>query len=182
MLYRKLSWDTKITLTGGKGLRIVGWITIVESLLAVLGSGSAEELAVMVTMGIMSIAIGIIFLVKGYALKREAKEYRKYLEPISQGMTDISNLAFYAQVDYQQAVNDIRQMIEKEYIIGARIDPVRNEIVYGSNIAANPGVSYVMSEAKPKVEVVCPGCGARNMVRSGEDTECEYCGTPISAK
>ena len=176
LLLNRLAVDKSATLTAstGSGVLIVSYILMGIGAICLIGALAGES-------GMFAGAV--LFGVGGIYVNRLAKKtkctgelYKKYIAlVINQGQTSIDVIASALNVTYDDAVKDLRGMIEKGYFVGAYIDTNLREIVLTKNA---PQHEVATAAHAPSRIVTCCSCGANNRV-VGPTGECEYCGSHL---
>lgn len=188
LLYRKLTSknetilfnDMELIIPVGKGYKFLGWFVIFMAVIIGLGSMSFGAFVPLVLVG-----GGLIYT--GFLKYKKAKIFKRYLAIIDNQNTIIENIASLIPTDYEHAVKDLQEMIDKGYIPSAYIDMNRHEIIIANrkkvDMNYHAGLVYQQPVTTvPKVIVVaCKSCGANNKVTEGQTCECEFCGSAVSA-
>lgn len=137
--------------------------------------------------GLFTIAGGAALIVYADRLQKKAQRNRQYIELIvNRDETSLDKIASVCNVQYDIMLKELQTLINRNILKGAILDtngrmitvrrevPVRSAMDYESNVA--------VVEAPVSVNVVCPGCGAKHVVKKGETIYCDYCDTPITAE
>lgn len=178
-LIKRISGDTRAAMSAKAAyIKYAGIALIVFAVIGMLGSESDDTLVVGLFIG----AGGIVLLRFGNKVKREADDIRKYLSIVVNGYTrKIDEIAAAAGKPYEEAKRDLHSMIDKGYLKNAYIDESERRIVLANDHSVPDYESAENSVEHEDVEthmVVCPNCGANNLVALGS-AECEYCGSPL---
>jgi hypothetical protein len=101
------------------------------------------------------------------------------------GERNIDNIASAVSVTYDKAKSDIQIMINEGFLRGAYVHEGEKKVVLAQDAVVQQPTSTAYAvpsvQAAAAVKAVrCSGCGANNVVSSGQVTECEFCGTLIS--
>lgn len=153
-------------------------------LMMIVGIFSAvPDRAGMIVTALFGIAIGVSFIVHGWRAKGQISRFKKYVSILSgQNETNIDNIAAATSQSVDFVKNDLQKMMNKKFFVDAYIDEAANEIVL---VKKENSVVYnanaVGGDGAETVAVACKGCGANNRVVKGSVTECEFCGSPVSA-
>ena len=137
--------------------------------------------------GLFTMAGGAALIFYADRLQKKAQRNRQYIELIvNRGETSLDRIASICNVQYDIMLKELQSLINRNILKGGIIDTngrnitVRREVPVRSTMAYEPAVEVV--EAPVSVNVVCPGCGAKHVVKKGETIYCDYCDTPITAE
>lgn len=144
------------------------------------------------TMGVIYLAGGIALIAYANVLVRKAQRNRQYIDLIvNNNETSLDKIASVCNVQYDTAVKELKNLITFNVLKNATIDEVNRTITIVKNEPQPQPVSQFVndvtagftgaSEQAAPVSCVCPGCGAKVVVRPGQTVVCEYCDTPITA-
>ena len=165
------STDKKKYIIGGIALIIVGLCWLESS----------------VFWGLFTMAGGGALIYYADRLQKKAQRNRQYIELIvNRGETSLDKIASVCNVQYDVMLKELQTLINRNILKGAILDTngrmitVRREVPVRSNNGYAPAVEVV--EAPVNVNVVCPGCGAKHVIKKGETIYCDYCDTPITGK
>lgn len=163
--------DKKKYILGGIALIIVG----------ICGFGSSAF------WGLFTIAGGIALILYADRLQKKAQRNRQYIELIvNRDETSLDRIASVCNVQYDIMLKELQTLINRNILKGAILDTngrnitVRREVPVRSAMPNTPVIEVV--EAPVSVNVVCPGCGAKHVIKKGETIYCDYCDTPITAE
>jgi hypothetical protein len=186
LIIKKLSEDKSAIMSGKSGAAsVVGWILTAIGALFLLSGLSASEGSVIV-LALFFLAGGILLLRKAQGNKKTAAIYKKYIDIIvNNGESSIDNIAGAVGLGYDKVAADLQKMIDIGYLKNAYINVSTREIIIPRSVPSPELVPQAAgSNAAPvaqKLVIRCPACGANATVVSGSVTECEYCGSPLSA-
>ena len=93
----------------------------------------------------------------------------------------IDEIAAAAGKTYEEVNKDLHSMIDKGYLKNAYVDEAERRIVLANDHTEPDNETVENSVTHENVEthmVVCPNCGANNIVAL-RNAECEYCGSPL---
>jgi hypothetical protein len=117
-------------------------------------------------------------------LKKESARFHKYISIIvNQNIYDLQKIASISALSYNEVKNDLQKMINDGHLKDAYIDEGARSIVlpdsfsYLEKVSSTP-FQKTMNREKAGRVVVCPSCGAKNVVYN-KIVECEYCDTPL---
>lgn len=191
MLVRKMNDEKHNYLKNGKSLKTFGWVLfgigIFYLIMGLTGEFSTEEISSVVGMVIFTMILfcggGFFMLYKGKQFINRGTKFSRYLAIINnRNDNSIDNIAAAYPTTYDNAVNEIQQMIDAQYILNSYIDLNKRELVMQNNNYATNNAIYNHPEkavaAKPRT-VKCADCGATNSIIVGQSEECEYCGSPL---
>jgi hypothetical protein len=188
LIIRKLSTDKSALMSGKTGtITVIGWILAVIGGLALIGSDFDFGTIVV---GAALLAGGIVLIRKANQTKTMAAKYKKYIDfVVNQNIKSIDHIAASVGLPYETTAKELQDMINLGYLHGS-INHETREILLVQNVPvqmvqnAVSGIASGVASAfqtNTTTTARCPGCGANNVVTTGKITECEYCGTPISA-
>lgn len=189
LLYKKVSLDKSTVLKNSKTVKIIGIIFIVLGVVYFfdqMAEGSNAKGSPVG--GMLFLVIGGVFMIyTSKKLQLQGEKFKKYISiVINNNETSIDNIASAMNVSYEEAINDLKIMIDKGYFLNAYVDLGSREFVIRKkqyepiNVKKNSSVNEVKEE-KPKMKVVvCKNCGGNNTILEGEISECEFCGSPLS--
>ncbi|QIB69689.1 hypothetical protein Ami103574_10305 [Aminipila butyrica] len=186
LLVNKLANDKSALMSGKTGIiSAVGWFFIIFGILGIVAAfdTSSSDAVLGIIIGPAMIIGGILVLRKVSKTKRTAARYKKYIElAVNQNVRGIDNIAASIGLPYELVVRNLQDMINIGYLKDAYIDREARELVFKQ---IEP-ISYTQESTHQradvqKIAVRCPGCGANNVVSVGSVSECDYCGTPVSA-
>lgn len=185
LLYKKLLSDKAAVLQNSRTLKKIGIGLIVLGVIYFFGETSEGSNAI----GPMLFFIGGgVFIIRtSKKMQIQGEKFKKYISiVINNEETSIDNIASAMNVSYEEAINDLKIMIDKGYFLNAYVDLGSREFVIRKkqyepiNVKKNSSVNEVKEE-KPKMKVVvCKNCGGNNTILEGEIYECEFCGSPLS--
>lgn len=195
LLYKKLSSDKSVVLKNSKTVKIVGIVFIALSIIYIIMglTGELKDSKGNAPVGIIIIVIlffgcGGVFMIRtSKKMQLQGEKFKKYISiVINNNETSIDNIASAMNVSYEEAINDLKIMIDKGYFLNAYVDLGSREFVIRKkqyepiDVKKNSSVNEVKEE-KPKMKVVvCKNCGGNNTILEGEISECEFCGSPLS--
>lgn len=137
--------------------------------------------------GLFTIAGGAALIFYADRLQKKAQRNRQYIELIvNRDETSLDKIASVCNVQYDIMLKELQTLINRNILKGAILDTngrnitVRREVPVRSAMPNTPVIEVV--EAPVNVNVVCPGCGAKHVIKKGETIYCDYCDTPITAK
>lgn len=185
LVWRRISVDKKAAMVSGKLIIIVGWIGIFFAIIGCLASisegfGSEDIVAIIFLLG-----AGLAFIYLGRIIRINAEKYKKYISiVVNQQITSIDAIASAMSTSYEAAKKDLQRMVSKGYFQGADINDETREIVLPrtQEVLYSQSSTATASQSAETHAVTCGGCGAYNKITKGFAGECEYCGSPISAK
>lgn len=136
--------------------------------------------------GIVFTSFGAFLIACGLEWRLLLKERRTYLTFIgAHAANTVSGLAQATNSPEKTVKDNLKLMIKKGMVGDFAINEQDGAIVSnsGANMAGGPFAAGTQAApvAPMKVTVRCSGCGAPNEITMGETTECEYCGSPLSA-
>lgn len=187
LLYKKLLSDKAAVLQNSRTLKKIGIGLIVLGVIYFLGQTSEDSNAIGPMLFFVGGGVFIIRISKKMQLQGE--KFKKYISiVINNKETSIDNIASYMNVSCEEAVNDLKTMIDKGYFLNAYVDLGSRKFVirkreYEPININNRESSFnnEVKEEKPKIKVVvCRNCGGNNTILDGEVSECEFCGSPLS--
>ena len=199
LLYKKINADKASALQKSKTLNVVGWIfiffAVVYFLACVTGNTEAAE-GSSIMGGIFTAIVffgggGTLMIYISKQMNSKAVKIKKYISIIiNNHQTSIDNIAAAIPTNYNQAVKDLSEMIDKGYFANAYIDASSREVILpqkqtkqaskGCENSEQNG-SQVNFESKPLFKIViCKNCGANNKMLDGTVSECEYCDTLLN--
>jgi len=185
-LFKRISGDKGITMSAKAiYIKYIGIFLCVGAviMLAALFGGTYEsgELRETIVYTLFLGAGGVALLMYGKKVSSEANDIRKYISIIANGYVGkIDEIAGIAGKPYEIVKKDLQGMIDKGYLKNAYIDEATQRIV----LTNDPIVNFEDDENHVKnIEVqthivICPNCGASNVVASG-NAKCEYCCSPL---
>lgn len=192
LLYKKVSLDKSAVLKNSKTIKIVGIIfivlSVIFSVMLITGEIEGSNSVVDDILTLVFLVIGGVFMIyTSKKLQLQGEKFKKYISiVINNEETSIDNIASAMNVSYEEAVNDLKIMIDKGYFLNAYVDLGSREFVIRKkqyepiNVKKNSSFNEVKEE-KPKMKVVvCRNCGGNNTILEGEISECEFCGSPLS--
>jgi len=143
-----------------------------------------------VFLGLFTIVGGVALIVYADRLQKKAQRNRQYIELIvNRDETSLDKIASVCNVQYDIMLKELQTLINRNILKGAILDTngrmitVRKEVPVRSAMPYESGNSSVeVVEAPVNVNVVCPGCGAKHVIKKGETIYCDYCDTPITAE
>lgn len=190
LLIKKLATDKSALMSGKTGvLSAVALFLIVFGGMGFLGmlldtSGDSEGALGGAIIVIAMLVGGILLLRKVSKTKKIAVKYKKYIDIVAnQNIRSIDNISSAVGLPYDIVAKDLQDMINIGYLKDAYINQGNREII----LKQHEPVQYTQASVVGQVAAVqtkvarCTGCGANNVVTVGKVSECEYCGTPISA-
>ena len=185
LVVKKFASDKSAIMSGKTGvLSVVGWILAGFGGICVLAADGDSS---MVIVGLLFIAGGVMLLRKASTIKKTAVRYKRYIDiVVNQNVRSIDNLVSAMGLSYDVVSQDIQKMIDIGYLKDAYIHQGNREIVLMQQETVpatyeQPVVAGQVQAAPQTTAARCPGCGANNIVAIGRVSECDYCGTPISA-
>lgn len=196
LLIRKMTADKSVLMSGKtRPLIVVAWVLIVVGVVGILGSfdtssdsSGTESPAGTIILGLSMIAGGVILLRTASKTKKTATKYKKYIDlVVNQDIRSMDYIASATGLSYDIVMKDLQDMINIGYLKDAHIHQGNREIVWGYDDEpelqnyTQATTADAKQAAPPKKAVRCSGCGANNVVAIGRVSECEYCGTPITA-
>ncbi len=141
-----------------------------------------------VFLGLFTIAGGAALIFYADRLQKKAQRNRQYIELIvNRDETSLDKIASVCNVQYDIMLKELQTLINRNILKGAILDTngrmitVRREVPVRSAMPYEQPVLEVV-EAPVSVNVVCPGCGAKHVIKKGETIYCDYCDTPITAE
>lgn len=126
---------------------------------------------------------GVLLLRKSSKVKKTLVRYTRYMDILNGGVAEMDVIASSTSLPYNTVVKDLQKMIDQKYLQNAYLDHGNRRIVHNKYLINQP-VSYYTSVVQSQEETKslrCPGCGAHNVVKVDDVSECEYCGTPIDS-
>lgn len=142
-------------------LALIGSSSYIEE-----GSFKGPEFVLMVGF----IVGGGYLIYKGREISKTKRRYKKYIGVIKvQGRNDIQEIANKMSLTEQEAIDDIRDIIQLGLMSGKIT--TENEVIID----------------EPKIEeklvsITCRNCGAPNQIPEGKTKKCEYCGSVLNVK
>lgn len=113
---------------------------------------------------------GAFLLYKALFYIKKGKKFGRYLSIIGASRDAlIDYIAAVFPTSYENAVEDLRDMINEGFLGNAYLDLPRRVLVRPDIGAPDRNVQ----------EVVCERCGGTNKIIPGKAAVCEYCGSPI---
>lgn len=154
-----------LTLTGQMEQTVDGVTTVV----------TGSDMIFYIVVSLLFIAGGVLILRKSRSIEAERKQYRDYISLIvNSKVTSIAKISSTLAISATQVTQDLQNMIDKGYFQNAYIDKTKQCIVlenHSQNVTTQENIDNDFRT------VVCPGCGAQNVIKGHGTTECEYCGT-----
>lgn len=189
LLLFKLYAEKLFYYKNGKIVRTVGLIIAILGLLYTLiwlfdksyfyafGNPSIAIVVILfvAVLGIVGIIVGNRFIKRGNRMEL----YKNIIEISHE--TSIDNIAEKIPTSYDNALIDLRFMLNNGYFDGGYIDEKRHEIYikdYQDNQNQYNNSNRNNYQPRPYT-VICKNCGASNTVIPGKDNKCEYCGSPL---
>lgn len=192
-----------------KPLRMIGTIYLVFFLIFLFNMIRLKETDISgYLMGVyMFLASGILFYWWGNQLIIRRQMYNEYRTLIwTHHVTSVEQIAKMVRKDKEIVKDELRGMINKKMLSYAYLDEQEERVIlpqshhrnlekaamnrtepsggYNQGSGANPASSVQPEKSaensKPK-QVFCPACGAGLRASSRTSSECEYCGTDLSA-
>lgn len=197
LIVKKMSIEKYYYVKNGRVLKNLGWgllfLAFIYISLGISGAFQTEDgRNVGVAFVVFAISIfgvgGAVSLIKGQSYVKRGLLYNRYVSIINaQNSLLIDNIAAAIPTSYDQAVNDLKNMIEIGYFSNAYIDLNRRELIMPESFRKEASVktdyNIQFSTEKPSEEQPrskkCPNCGATNPIVPGAANECEYCGSPL---
>mgnify|MGYP001206620289 CR=1 FL=1 len=186
LLIVKLAMDNSAIM--GRKTTVIKVVCITLTVIGVIGliaetSPSTASDDGGLVLAIFFLVVGIIFLIIAIRNTKLAKMYRSFLDLIvNQKIKRLDYISISLGLPYEKVKENIEGMIKRGFLKDAYIDYVSNEIILLDNTETQYTVSQPVKAATQQTTIQCPGCGANNVVTIGVISECEYCGTKISAK
>ena len=185
LLFRKLATDRSALMSGKTWvLSTIGWVLVLFGVVGFSVEMNEGYDPVGVVLAFIFLTGGVLLLRKAWKTKKTATRYKKYINiVVNQGVRSIDNIAGAVAVSYDVAVKDLQHMIDSGYLKGAYIHQGNREIVLQQveSVIMQAQTAPLGQIAVQMKTVSCRGCGANNAVAVGSATECEYCGTQVSA-
>jgi low temperature requirement protein LtrA len=168
----KLSTDRKAIFSSGKVLTIMGIILSAVGLVGLVRSFvTGAEYTGFSSIPVMMIVGGIVLMVMSRSYKNNENRYRRYISLIvNSKQIYIDNIASLMNVPINVVMEDLQKMIRAGYFSEAYLDMTTRRIVI-------PERSY--AQGTRTSTVICSSCGASNTLVIGQQSECEYCGSPL---
>lgn len=180
----------------GIGFVIFGCLGLVATLTD--STYDKEQITASITVVILFTLGGFALIVKAINLGKVATVYREYINLIvNNNIRSLDEISNKLGISYETALKNVNELINKDYLKDAYVDLTERVIVlkapelsfveimeqYGSYEAyeAAHGNSSASGSGGRDHAVKCSGCGATNVIKAGKLTNCEYCGTPVSA-
>ena len=130
---------------------------------------------VMFVVGLLITVPCVLVFVYVRKLNSIASRYQEYIDGIvNSKMRKIEDIARFASVSSETAIEDLKCMVEKGYLKDGYVDEEKQEFVL------EVGKLVVRDEETKKTKCKC--CSASCIVTIGKEIECEYCGNAIKVK
>jgi hypothetical protein len=173
--------------SGGRGLKIFGIILLVFSGFGILGSLDPFDGGSIVIF-LFFIAGGVVMLRKAKKIKKEGESIKRYLAMIvNNNVRQLDEIAAATGKPYNVVKSEVQKMIDKGFLKNAYINESERSVVVAGSNPVNTSVNtnmefqrqmpFAAAPVQPRV-VACSCCGANNTI-TGENGECEYCGSPL---
>ena len=193
MLIRKINGEKLGYSKIGKSLKIAGWVllgfALIYLMMGITGELELEDGSSTVGSVITSLLIfggsGLLCLKKGSFYLERGTKYNRYLAIIHAGNDlKIDNIAASYPTTFEEAVQDLQEMIDAGYFSNSYIDVNRRELVMPKNPTTNNlNNTTVFTTPTESTEQLrpssCPNCGAPNTKATSTLVECEYCGSML---
>jgi hypothetical protein len=192
-LFNKLSSDRVTTIgSGGKVLKVVGWVFIIMAVVyIVLGSSgegitksgetkgsetessdvnSSEKISTeLIALGAFFGVGGVLMLVSAKRKQIKSDRYRKYIAIVTNNRErQIDNIASAIPTTYDKAHNELQEMISKGFFEDAYIDESKREIIF-TNRDINKTMEEQFSGNQPKADQMQFSQDLLNQMQFGED-------------
>lgn len=176
LIFKKINSDKTATLNNSKTVFTISYVLFAMSIIYVTMIFS--EGASMIAAALLTGAGGIWLNIIAKKMKINGEKYKKYITlVINQNVSEIDNIAPAVNVTYEVAKDDLQNMIDLGYFIGAYINETSREIIL---VKHNNNLAYQSKLNQPVTRiVVCRSCGANNTIILGKTNVCEYCSSPI---
>ena len=128
---------------------------------------------------IIGIIMFISYIVGARALKKYSKREQVYTKLINiEHITSIEEISNQLNISVTEAKRNIKQLIDKEFIIKVRIDDKNNTLLYDDK--KKKASSKELSQSKTKSQLLkCHKCGAFVPLKEDEYVECDLCGNGL---
>lgn len=181
LLIKKLATDRSAMMSNNaSSLPIIAWVLIGFGGIGAVGfigefiSGDTTIIPSLI-LALLMLVGGILLLKKAKETKALAAKYKTYINIIvNQKVRNIDSVASAVGKPYEEVHRDLQDMISKGYLNNAYLHEGNHEIVLQEAKTEQQETLKVKS-------VLCPGCGAHNVVPVGGSKPCEYCGTIVNA-
>jgi hypothetical protein len=204
-LFKKFGDRAALMSTKPGKLRLLGILLIIVGVIGLSTNPPGYYLVI----NLLWVVAGIILLVKVSKAQKDSVKFRRYIDiVVNNGERSLDNIAAVIGLPYETVSKDLQDMINLEFFRNTYIDPNGRQIVLpqavqyapypeqrtcshcGGSVAADAKFcpscgkdTAVSAPASGSAQTVirCPSCGANNVVATGRVTECEYCGSPLTA-
>lgn len=128
------------------------------------------------------ILIGLYLMKQGIYTQKLLQSFPKYHFYIAEEQIfEIKQLAIKLNQSLATVRKSLDDMIKRGYFKNILIDYQGKKIIIRESLL-DTVIDTIQDNLRVKVSVNCPNCGAVNGVYTGQTQNCEYCGTPITAK
>ncbi|MDR0405396.1 MAG: PCI domain-containing protein [Clostridiales bacterium] len=187
LLIRKFATDKQALMSGKTtALSTIAWFLMgiggIGVILMLSASGNIGGAARGGILYLVMFIGGISLHRKASKAKKTAEKYKKYIDiVVNQNTKSVDYIASAVGLPYDAVTKDLQDMINIGYL-NAYIHQGNREIVLQRHEPAQYAPVPAPGAAAPRtIAARCPGCGANNVIAVGGVSECEYCGTPLSA-
>ena len=134
-------------------------------------------------LGIFALIGGVAVFLMAESLSKRSARYQKYYDMVvNQKMTSIDAISGVVNINYDVCVKELKMLISLGVLKNYSVNDQARMISYTAPQQSAPmGSNVRMNASMERVCVKCPGCGSDVMVVKGSTSECEYCGSSISA-
>ncbi|MGI6698947.1 MAG: hypothetical protein ACOX6G_01245 [Christensenellales bacterium] len=184
LVVKRISDKPAKTIPTGKTQGVFGSIFITIALVGIFmgiyDGFDAEDIKMILLFGV----IGWYLQFVSKQLKKESHRFRQYLYVMTDShVYNVQQLASITGQSHNTVKDDLQKMIKNGYLKNAYIDKRTDSIVLPNDFSAPPypyapPIQEDTSREKTGRVVVCPSCGAKNIVYD-KIIECEYCDTPL---
>lgn len=177
LLVKKLTGEKLNYLENGKALKIIGWVLIGAGMICVAAALSGEmkyddgTVAVggPVAAGLVYVGIGVSALLTALRYIKKGTKFQRYVTIVNATKElRVDRIAAAYPVAYEVAAEDLQDMLNAGYFMGAYLDLQKGMLVMP-----------MAREQAPVRCVTCQCCGAANKLTAGAANVCEYCGMPL---
>lgn len=170
-----------------------GWgaFCTLATLLLIFDDKSNDDIAVItVVIIVMGLFAAFGFWVFSWGRKRRNMRltFKRYVVQLNADpFNSLEDLATATNSSVDIVKKNLQYMIKKNFFVDAFINEQTNQLVLpsmASRVQQQAQAPQTSKDADQQelVTVVCPCCGGRNEMVKGTTKECDFCGSPLSAK
>lgn len=133
-------------------------------------------------------ALGFWVFSWGRKRQKMRSEFKKYVVQLSvDPFNSLEDLATATGSSVDIVKKNLQYMIKKNFFVNAFINEQTNQLVFPSMAQRSqqqtqaPQTSQDVSQQE-LIACICPCCGGKNEMVKGTTKECDFCGSPLSAK